>query len=325
MADTHIHAGSPGAHQSGLGAIIVGTLVALGLMVLFTLLGLAIGVASLEAVGEGLGIGAALYIIVTQIISLAAGGFAAARFMAPVETGAGVLAGTAVWALASLLVAWGGISAGTTVISSTTSLVVQTSKTTANAVQAITPEDISMPDISEIAGSISMADLPPELQQTLRDENLTPSQLREAAREAFRSAISQQEMNRAKSLLSATLSDIIENPTTFSEEVNQALDQLIKGENAILNEQDLSEARNALLTELDISEAQAEQIVNEVQSAFEEAVETLRQTVSELQDRVVRAANEVQNAVASAAMWLFIASLLGLGAAAGAGALGRRS
>lgn len=324
MAETHIHAGTTGSHQSNLGAVIVGTIVALGLMVLFTLLGVAIGVASLEEVGDGLGLGAAIYIVITQIICLAAGGFTAARFISPTDSSAGAFGGVAVWALATLLVAWGGVSAGTTVISSTSSLVAQTSKTTASAVEAIAPEDISVPDISEIAGSISMADLPPELQQTLRDANLTPSQVREAAREAFRNAISEQEMNRARSLLSGTLSDIIENPSSFSEEVNEALDQLVQGENAVLNEQDLTQAQNALLTELDISEDQAEQLVNEVQSAFDSAVETLRQTVSEMQDRLVSAVNDVQSAVASAALWLFIASLLGLGAAAGAGVFGHR-
>ena len=324
MTDTTLHARPANANRSTLGAVIVGTIVALGLMVLFTLLGVAIGVASLEAVGQGLGVGAAIYLIVTQIISLAAGGFAAAQFMATGSASVAALAGAAVWALSTLIVAFGGVNAGTSAISSSTALVSQTAKTTASAVQAIAPDDVSLPDISEIAGSVSMADLPPELQQALQDADVTPSQLRTEAREAFRNVISQQEMSRARSLLSATLSDIATQPSSFSEEVNQMLDQLLTGENAIIGEEDLAEAESTLQTRLGITENQSQQIVDAVQSSFNSAVETLRQTASELQGRLVSAVNNVQGAVSSAALWLFIASLLSLIAAAGAGLYGQR-
>lgn len=324
MTNTSIYTEPHESNHSKLTAIIAGTLVALALMVLFTLLGLAIGVASLEAIGQGLGIGAAIYIIVTQLISLAAGGYTAARFMSPDDTSVAVLAGAAVWALTTLIVAFGGVNAGTSAISSSTSLVAQTAKTTTSAIQAITPDDISLPDISEIAGSISMSDLPPELQQTFQEAGVTPSQLHSEAREAFRNVISQQEMNRARSLLTATLSNIVEQPTTFSKEVDRMLDQLLKGENAVFNEQDLAEAERALETRLGITPNQARQFVDEVEDSFNSAVDTLRQTVSELEERLIDAANDIQSAVASAALWLFIASLLGLLAAAGAGFFGRR-
>ncbi len=129
MTDTSLYRDPSESNQSTLTAIIAGTVVALGLMVLFTLLGLAIGIASLEAIGQGLGIGAAIYIVFTQIISLAVGGYAAARFMSPADTSAAALAGAAVWALTSLLVAFWGVNVGTSAISSSTSLVAQTAKT----------------------------------------------------------------------------------------------------------------------------------------------------------------------------------------------------
>ncbi len=324
MSDTALHSSRPEMRRSTLSAVIVGTIVSLGLMVLFTLLGLAIGVASLEALGQGLGVGAALYIVVTQLISLAAGGFAAARFMAPRDTVAAALAGAAVWALTTLGVAFGGWTTGTSAVSSSMSLIAQTAQTTGNAAQAITPEDLSLPDMSEIAGSISMADLPPEVRQALQEADITPSELRAEAREAFRNVISAQEMARARSILSGTLSDIAAQPGTLSEEVNAALDRLLQGENSVLSEEDITEAENTLQSRLDISDSQAQQIAEAIRTRFEEAVETLRQTVSELQERLVAAVNEVQGAVSSAALWLFVASLLGLGAGAGAGVYGRR-
>ncbi|MAL50599.1 MULTISPECIES: hypothetical protein [unclassified Methylophaga] len=325
MTDSTLHTGPYVSNHSTLTAIIAGTVVALGLMVMFTLLGLSLGIASLEAIGDGLGIGAAIYIVVTQLISLAVGGFAAARFMTTFDTNSAALAGLAVWALTTLSVAYMGLSAGTSAISTSSSLVAQTVETSAGAVKAITPEDISLPDMSEISGSISMADLPPQLQQALQEAGVTPSQLRAEAREAFRNVISQQEMNRARSLVTATLSDIVAQPHTFSEEMNNLLDRLVIGENAVFNEEDLNQAQNTLEMRLGITPAQAQELVNEVQELYNSAVETLRQTVSELQEQIIAEAKDIQDAVAAAALWLFIASLLGLGAATAAGVFGRRS
>ncbi len=321
MTDTTLLAKTPYTDRSTLSAVIVGTVVALGLMVLFTLLGLAIGVASLEAIGSGFGFGTALYIIVTQIISLAAGGFAAARFMSPADSSIAGLAGASVWALATLVVAFSGISAGTSLIT----LVARTADTTASAVGAIVPDDISLPDMSEIAGSISTADLPPQLQQTLQDAGVTPAQLRTEAREAFRNVISEQEMNRARSLVTATLSDVVAEPASFSEEMNALLDQLLGGENAVFNEEDLTEAENSLQSRLGLSDNEVEQLSDSVEASYDSAVATLRQTIDEMQERLVTTVENVQSTVASAALWLFIASLLSLGAAAGAGVAGRRT
>ncbi|RYH01350.1 hypothetical protein EU805_13905 [Salipiger sp. IMCC34102] len=232
--------------RSTLSAVIVGAIVALGLMVMFTLLGLSIGIASLEAVGEGLGIGAALYIVVTQLISLAVGGFAAARFAASHDTISAALAGAAVWSLTTVIVAFGGLNTGTAAISSATSLVSQTAQTTANAAQAITPDNISLPDFSQIAGNLSLADLPPQVQTALENADVTPAQLRTEAREAFRNVVSQQEMARARTILTNTLGDVAASPGSLGEEVNAALDQLIGGENAVFSEEDITEATNTL-------------------------------------------------------------------------------
>lgn len=324
MTETTIHTEAYNVSRPILAAVITGTIVTLGLMVAFSLLGLAIGIASIEAVGDGLGLGAAIYIVLTQIISLAVGGFAAARFISSMEKSLAVLAGTAVWALTTLTMALIGGTAGTMVISSSTALIAQTAKTTSGAVQAIAPDNVSLPDLSEIAGSVSMADLPPELQQTLQDADVTPEQMRTEAREAFRNVISEQEMNQAQSLFTATLSNIASRPATFSDEVDRLLDQLFEGENAVINEEDLAEAESALQTRLGLTDREAQQMVESVQNSFDSAVETLRQSMLDLQDRFMTAAEDVQSTASAAALWLLVASLLGLGAAAGAGLYGRR-
>ena len=317
--------GDAGNSRVSLSSVLVGTVIAMGLMVLFTLLGMAIGAASLDAAGQGLGIGAAIYLVITQLISLAAGAFAASRLLNTYDAPAAIMAGVSVWALTTLIVAFGGIGAGKSAINTSAGLVSQVAQGAGSAVQAVTPDDISLPDISEIAGNVSLSDLPPEVQQALEEADVTPEDLRAELGEAFRNVISQQEMARARSILSSTVSDVIANPSSFEEEINAAIDQLVGGDNAVLSEEDLAQATNTLQRRLDISDAQAQQLADSVRSRFDTAVETLRQTAADLQQRLVTAADRVQSAVATSALWLFIASLLGLAAAAGAGFFGRRS
>jgi hypothetical protein len=58
----------------------------------------------------------------------------------------------------------------------------------AKVVQAVTPDDLSFPDLSDVASGISMDDLPPEIRQTLEQNGITVDHC--AARRARPSATS---------------------------------------------------------------------------------------------------------------------------------------
>ena len=101
------------------GAIIAGAVAAMAAQVLFATLGLAIGL-SIPGGGEGMGIFAGVWWLVTGLISLFLGGWVAGRFMGIGRELNGSLHGVMTWALATTLsvlfvTTFGGVMAGSAV------------------------------------------------------------------------------------------------------------------------------------------------------------------------------------------------------------------
>lgn len=102
------------------GAIFAGLLVALVLQLVLTLAGAAVGLAAWDPnSGSALGIGAAIWAIVSILISLYVGGATAGWAAGALTRPAGMLHGILVWALSTLIMTWlvaSGVSsiAGTT-------------------------------------------------------------------------------------------------------------------------------------------------------------------------------------------------------------------
>lgn len=90
------------------GAIIAGLIVALVTQILFTMLGVAIGAATIDPLQEqrpleGLGTGAAIWWVVSSLISLFLGGCVAGRLAGVPRKGDGALHGIIMWGTATLI------------------------------------------------------------------------------------------------------------------------------------------------------------------------------------------------------------------------------
>lgn len=90
------------------GPIIAGVLTAIATMLILTVLGLAIGASALEPreVGEGLGIAAAIWGILSALIAFFLGGWVAAKTAAVSGSGSGLINGLMVGAAILALVLW---------------------------------------------------------------------------------------------------------------------------------------------------------------------------------------------------------------------------
>jgi len=97
-------------------AIMAGAAVALGLYLVFTLLGTAVGLSVSDRVdGRAVGIGAAIYAIIATALSLFAGGCVASQMTAGENKREGAMYGLFVWAVvlaALLFLLAGGVKAG---------------------------------------------------------------------------------------------------------------------------------------------------------------------------------------------------------------------
>lgn len=97
----------PTARTTWWGSILAGAVVAMALMAVFAILGTAIGLTVLSTTndtpGEGLGFGAALYWLITGLISLFVGGWTASHLRRTSDSGAGAMDGFLVWCTVTVL------------------------------------------------------------------------------------------------------------------------------------------------------------------------------------------------------------------------------
>jgi len=177
-----------------------------------------------------------------------------------------------------------------------------------------------LPDLAE---QIAVEDLPDPVQTTLEENNITLGQLRREARQAVSQVVSQQEQQQAIDVMQSTLADALRSPGDIGTDLNEALDSLLTGPNAVLSEEDREELMNVLEQRLGISSSEAEQLVQAIETRFDEAVSELRQSFERLQQQAMEAADAAASAVSSTAWWLTFASLLGLAASMGGAVLGK--
>ncbi len=98
---------APVRNRTSWGAIFAGVFVALGTQLLLVMLGLAIGLGAIDPQSQnpfsGIGMGSVIWLFLSAIVSLFAGGYVAGRLAAVASRGDGGLNGAVVWALILVL------------------------------------------------------------------------------------------------------------------------------------------------------------------------------------------------------------------------------
>lgn len=319
--------GQEAVRRVSWGAIFAGTVVAMALMILFAMLGVAIGAAAIDPLepggASGFGWGSGLYMLVTQILCLIAGGYTASRLAGLPRMTASVLHGASVWAVTTILLTWAAIAGAGALFNAASSVLSATARGAGNLAQAVVPEDVSFPDLPSLVNQISIEDLPDPVQTALEENDLTVDDLRRETRAVLSQVISEEERQEAIDLMRSTLSDALRTPGDIGEDLNAAIDRLVSGPDAIFSERDRQEAVNVLQQRLGLEPGEVEQIVETIVTRMQEAIAGLRQSIDELQQQAVQAADAAASAISSTAWWLVFASLLGLAAAVGGAVLGK--
>lgn len=301
------------------GAIFAGLIIAIAVQILLGLLGLGLGLSILDPSDPmggiaGWGIATGIYVVVVQIVSLFVGGYVAAR-LAPAHTHqTAMFHGLSIWALATIIMVWLGGNTLGLAASGLTSTASAIGSGTAQAVKAVMPDDISLPDIS-------YQSLPEELKQKLRQNGITPENFQQEMRNAYNQVVSRQERQQLLQRLQQTIGAILQNPTQAPEEIDQAIDEVF-GQGGILSQEDLAQMQTTLQRQLNLSEQDTQQIANQVQEAAEQARKALKEGVQTARQKAMQAAEAASSAIASIALWLFVANLLALIAAVAGGRFG---
>ncbi len=127
------------------GAILAGTIVALAVQIVLTLLGFSIGLGVMSQATDtsalgGVGIGGMIWLVVSTLISLYIGGYVAARLAGVPTKTDGVLNGVVVWALATLLSLYLATSAVGTAVSGVAGIIGQGLQTATSGATTVAPE-----------------------------------------------------------------------------------------------------------------------------------------------------------------------------------------
>lgn len=302
------------------GAILAGAVVALVLQLMLNLLGLAIGLSTIDLATEanpisGIGVGAGIWFVLTTLLALAAGGFVAGRLAGLPRKADGMIHGFISWAIVtffSIYLLSSGIGA---VLGGAFTTVSRGVETLTEGIQTIGQDvDLSLSTVVDldVSTDVVQTEVLEALQQSGIEE-LQPAYLREQGREALRTL--------RQGLANAALS-----PEDARQELQAAIDDVVAQGEQIVNAIDREAAVNVVVERTDLTEAEAREAVDTYIEEIEETYAQVRQRADDiaqtLEERATEVADEVLDATAGAAFWSFFAMLIGAAAGAAGGAAG---
>ncbi|WP_373494280.1 hypothetical protein [Aquiflexum sp.] len=295
-------------------AIFAGTVAAISLMIILNLIGLAIGLWSIEPTVEnnplsGLGTGGIIWWVVSNLIVLFVGGFVAARVGVSFANTSGVIHGIMTWALYTLISAWLLTSVIGSIISGVGNLVGGVLSTTGQVVSdQLGP--ILKDQFEDL--DISLSDAKNEFYSLLEDtgkEKLDPEYLEsQAERSATEAREGARGIARRPDRADSKVEGVFRNTKNRFEQSFNAIDK-----QALVN---------ILVERTDMNETEARRSVDNLFAEFENAREDFEAFMQEAEETARQQAENIAETVGDAAMYLAIALILGAIAAALGGYVG---
>lgn len=300
-------------------AVFAGVLVAIVSQILLTLLGLGIGLSTVDPQTEqnptaGLGTGSAIWYIVTSLLSLFLGGWIAGRLASAPRLFDGMIHGVLTWCLATLLTIYFLTTTLGSLIGGASRLVGSLVRTAGSAVAATAPGiGNAVQDQLKENGvdlkSLDLSDLKQEANRLLRqtgNEKLNPNTLEREAKQAGR---------QARSAANRALTD----PQSTDDIAGGLFDRLFKQGQTTINSVDREDAVNVVMKRTGKSRAESQQIVDNWINTYKQAAAKFEQTKQEASVKAREAADAAASAASKAAIFGFFGLLIGV-VAAGYGA-----
>lgn len=293
-------------------AIFAGAIAALSLMLILNLIGLAIGLWSIEPTEErnplsGLRTGSIIWWIISNLIVLFTGGFVAARVGVSFSNISGIIHGIMTWALYTLFSAWLFTSVLGSLITGVGNVVGGVLSTTGKIVQnEIGPIVKDQFDNIEISLDDAKAEFYSLLEDTGKrelDPNYLESQAQQSAKEA-------KEMSRQPGRSDSNIEGVFNNTKNRFEQSFKEIDK-----QALIN---------ILVERTDMTENEARQTVNNTLAEFERARNEFEDFLNRTEENARQKAENFAEAAGDASMYLAITLILGLLIAALGGFLGVR-
>lgn len=296
------------------GAVFAGALVALVVQIALSLLGLGIGMGTVDPMTEanplsGLGTGAIIWWAVSMLLALFAGGYVAGHLAGVPRKLDSSLHGVLTWCLFTLLslylltTAIGRIMSGVgNVLGTTASLIGQ-------GVSAVAPEAAQAIKEQAQASNINLQDIKKEAQQLLAQtgkEELQPENLKQRAKQSGE-------------YLEGASGNAAENPQAAGQTMDQAIDNLFKEGKDVVSEVDRDAAINVVVARTGKSREEAAKVVDNWITTYQNTKAQVSQTAQQAKQKALQVSDQAAEATSKAGIYGFFGLLLA-GAAAFFGA-----
>ena len=296
-------------------AILAGVVTILSVMLILNLIGIAIGLGSIEPTEEsnplsGLGTGTLIWWIVSNLLALFIGGFVAARVGVSFSNKSGIIQGIMTWALYTIISAWLLTSTIGSIISGVGNLVGNVVSSAGNAIS----NTVSSSDSSKMNANldISLEEAKQKIYGLLEDTNkqaLDPNRIKENVQN-----VSSQAQNQAQ--------QAAQNPGNAQQQIDQIFQNAKNEFKNTFEALDKEALVNVVTERTNMSRAEAESAVDSYLSQYENLRQQTQEFFQNAEQEVTKQAENVAQAVADASLYLAIALILGILVAAGGGYLG---
>lgn len=299
------------------GAVIAGMVMAVGLQIVLSLIGTAIGMSTIDPLryngspdASSFGIGAAIWFIVTSIIALFAGGWVAGHLAGSPEKTDSMLHGLLAWGLATILTVYLLASAIGSVVSGGANAVGSAAKVAGTGVAAAAGPAVDMAQRQLASGGISMDDITAQAKQLLAQTGVPALQPGALANQASTAA------DQLKNAPTAAGSNV--------DNIQNAIQKIITSGKDTVEKVDRDALVNVVMAQANVSQAEAETRVDGWIKSYQEARVAFEQKKAQAAQKAKEVADAAAKASSQAALGSAVALILGALAAAFGGIAARR-
>lgn len=302
------------ARRISWGAVFAGALVALVVQLSLSLLGLGIGMGTVDPLEEanplsGLGTGAIIWWAVTMLLSLFAGGYVAGRLAGVPRTFDSSMHGVLTWCLFTLLSLYLLTTAVGRIMSGVGNVLGKTASLVGQGVSAVAPEAAQALKQEAQERGIDLNSIKKEARQLLAQtgkEELQTENLKKEAKEAGQ-------------YLEGASGNAAANPQNAGQTIDQAIDQLFGQGKEVVSAVDRDAAINVVAARTGKSQAEATQVVDNWIATYEKTRTQVAQTTQEAKAKALQVSDQAAEATSKAGIYGFFGLLIA-GAAAAFGA-----
>lgn len=308
--------GTPFYRRISWGAIIAGTLVALVTMLLLNLLGIGIGLGTINPMQEaapfsGLGTGAIIWWVVSNLIAIFAGAYVAGKMAGVPKTSTSTLHGILSWCLYTLASFYILTTAVGSIISGVGSVVSNTLSAAGSGIEAV-------------AGSNGQKQKNNQNQSAFISFSGIKSELKQVVSNTENSGIVPDSMENKIETTSQNLRQNMNNVDNISDQQLEAIAGDVFFENGQLAQNvTRQDVVNAVQRNTNMSRQEVNNVADVMMEKYNKAKQEVQQLAQEAKQEAEETGQKIAESTSKAAIWSFVALALGVVVAGAGGRTGK--